>query len=109
MMQTESVTSPAKPFAEPSQYVAHVHAVVLPSEPGVQARRGFGLVWCNLGGATADIGWALEEELGFWGGQGDPLVRDFGSGGIFRDSAGTASGMAYVFLSGTGTFEHVSY
>ena len=38
MMQTEPVTSPAKPFAEPSQYMAHVHAVVLPGEPRVQAK-----------------------------------------------------------------------
>ena len=38
MMQTESVTSPAKPFAEPPQDMVHVHGVVLPGEPRVQAK-----------------------------------------------------------------------
>jgi hypothetical protein len=74
-----------------------------------QPKRGFGLVWCKLGGADAEIGWALEEELGFFEGQGDPLAQDFDSGVIFRDSLGTVNGKAYVFFSGTGAFVHVSY
>ncbi len=41
--------------------------------------------------------------------KGDPLVQDFGSGVIFRDSAGTASGMAYLFFGSTRTFVHASY
>ncbi|MGC9332614.1 MAG: hypothetical protein ACP5JJ_00580, partial [Anaerolineae bacterium] len=53
--------------------------------PGlIQPIRGFGAVWCDLGGATAPIGWALVEELGFWPGNGDPLVQDFEHGVIFR-------------------------
>jgi hypothetical protein len=64
----------------------------------LQPKRGFGLVWCKLGGAEAAIGWALEEEEGFRLGKGDPLVQDFGSGAIFRDSEGTESGMAYAFF-----------
>ena len=74
-----------------------------------QPKRGFGLVWCKLGGADAEIGWALEEELGFFEGQGDPLVQDFDFGVIFRDSLGTVNGKAYVLFSETGTFVHVSY
>jgi len=80
-----------------------------PPADRVQPKRGFGVVWCNLGGSAAAIGWGLEEEAGFWAGKGDPLVHDFGSGVIFRDSAGTVSGMAYVLFSNTGTFVHVSY
>ena len=75
----------------------------------VQPKRGFGVVWCNLGGPAAAIGWGLEEEAGFWAGKGDPLVHDFGSGVIFRDSTGTVNGMAYVLLSNTGTFVHEVY
>ena len=37
-MPSESVSSPAKPLVEPSQYIAHVHVVVLPSDPGVQTK-----------------------------------------------------------------------
>ncbi len=80
-----------------------------PPDELVQPKRGFGQVWCKLGGPEADIGWALEEELGFSAGQGDPLAHDFGSGVIFRDSLGTVNGKAYVFFSYTGTFVHVSY
>jgi hypothetical protein len=64
----------------------------------LQPKRGFGLVWCKLGASEAAVGWALEEEEGFWAGKGDPLVHDFGSGAILRDSAGTESGMAYAFF-----------
>jgi hypothetical protein len=74
-----------------------------------QPKRGFGLVWCKLGGTDAEIGWALEEELGFFEGQGDPLAQDFDFGVVFRDSLGTVNGKAYVFFSETGTFVHVSY
>ena len=38
MTLTESVTSPEKPCTEPSQYMAHVQVVVLPSWPGVQTK-----------------------------------------------------------------------
>ena len=75
----------------------------------VQPKRGFGLVWCELGGPEADIGWGLEEEAGYWQGKGDPLVHDFGAGVIFRDSAGTVSGKAYAFFGVTGTFVHEAY
>ena len=75
----------------------------------VQPKRGFGLVWCKLGGPAAAIGWGLEEEAGYWEGKGDPLVQDFGSGVILRDSAGTASGTAYAFFGSTGTFVREAY
>ncbi len=75
----------------------------------VQPKRGFGLVWCDLGGPEADIGWGLEEEAGYWEGKGDPLVHDFGAGVVFRDSAGTVSGKAYAFFGATGTFVHEAY
>lgn len=39
MTLSESVSSPVKPLAEPSQYMAQVQVVVLPSEPGVQVTR----------------------------------------------------------------------
>jgi hypothetical protein len=82
-----------------------------PPPDRLQPKRGFGLVWCKLGGPEAAIGWALEEEEGYSAGEGDPLplVQDFASGVIFRDSAGMASGRAYVLLSSTNTFEHESY
>lgn len=83
--------------------------VAAPPADRLQPKRGFGLVWCKLGGPAAAIGWALVEEDGFEPGLGDPLVQDFGSGVIVRDSAGTASGMAYVLFSNTGRFVHVSY
>jgi hypothetical protein len=83
--------------------------VATPPADRLQPKRGFGLVWCKLGGPAAAIGWALEEEAGFWAGKGDPLVQDFGSGAIFRDSAGTASGAAYVFFDATSTFVHQPY
>jgi serine/threonine protein kinase len=77
--------------------------------PGkVQPKRGFGAVWCSLGGASAPIGWGLGEEQGFYAGYGDPLVQDFETGIIFRDSDGTNKGKAYV-LFGDGTFKRVNY
>jgi hypothetical protein len=74
-----------------------------------QPIRGFGVVWCNMGGPNVAIGWGLEEEAGFWPGSGDPLVQDFERGVILRDSDGTTRGLAYVLFSGTGTFVRVSY
>lgn len=77
--------------------------------PGlVQPRRGFGAVWCSLGGPSAAIGWGLGEEVGFGSGYGDPMVQDFEKGMIFRDSDGKASGKAYVFFS-DGTFVRTAY
>lgn len=68
--------------------------------PGlVQPKRGFGAVWCELGGPNAAIGWGQEEEAGFGPGYGDPMVQDFERGMIFRDSDGAASRQAYVFFS----------
>jgi serine/threonine-protein kinase len=78
--------------------------------PGkVQPIRGFGAVWCHLGGPSAAIGWGLGEEAGFWPGNADPMVQDFERGFIFRDSDGTTRGMAYVFFSDSGTFVRVHY
>ena len=78
--------------------------------PGkVQPKRGFGKVWCNLGGPSAAIGWGLGEEAGFWAGRGDPMVQDFERGFIFRDSDGTTTGRAYVFFHDSGTFVRVPY
>ena len=37
-MAMPSATSPAKPKAEPSQYMLKAHEVVEPSEPGVQTK-----------------------------------------------------------------------
>jgi hypothetical protein len=68
-----------------------------------QPIRGFGVVWCQLGGPDADIGWALGPEAGFGPGNGDPLVQDFERGLILRDSDGTRTGMAYVLIGRTGT------
>jgi hypothetical protein len=87
------------------------YSCVVPTPPAdrLQPKRGFGLVWCNLGGPYSGIGWALEEEAGFYAGNGDPLVHDFEHGTIFRDSAGTASGTAYVFFDETSTFVHQAY
>ena len=83
--------------------------VATPPADRLQPKRGFGVVWCDLGGPAAAIGWALEEEAGFWAGKGDPLVQDFGAGAIFRDSAGTSNGTAYVFFGETNTFVHQPY
>jgi hypothetical protein len=74
----------------------------------LQPLRGFGRVWCRLGGAAADIGWALAPEAGFGSGYGDPLVQDFTGGLIFRDSLGTASNQAYVFFTDAFEFLRVS-
>jgi serine/threonine protein kinase len=77
--------------------------------PGrVQPKRGFGAVWCDLGAASAPIGWGLGEEVGFGPGYGDPRVQDFDTGIIFRDSDGTTQGKAYVMF-GDGTFVRVNY
>jgi hypothetical protein len=78
--------------------------------PGkVQPKRGFGVAWCNLGGASAAIGWGLQEEAGFGPGYGDPLVQQFQRGFIFRDSDGKTQGLAYVFFRSSGTFVRVGY
>jgi hypothetical protein len=78
--------------------------------PGkVQPKRGFGAAWCQLGGASAAIGWGLGEEAGFWAGNGDPLVQDFERGMIFRDSDGTTKGKAYVFFANSGKFVRKNY
>jgi hypothetical protein len=67
-----------------------------------QPVRGFGAVWCQLGGPDAAIGWGLGPEAGFGPGSGDPLVQDFEGGVILRDSDGTANGLAYVLISSSG-------
>ena len=78
--------------------------------PGqVQPKRGFGAVWCVLGGPSAAIGWGLSEEAGFGPGNGEPLVQDFEHGFIFRDSDGTTKGLAYVFFGDELTFFRVAY
>jgi hypothetical protein len=75
----------------------------------VQPKRGFGAVWCSLGGASAPIGWGLAEEVGFGPGYGDPMVQDFERGSIFRDSDGLSTGKAYVFFVPSNTFVRESY
>ena len=76
----------------------------------VKPWRGFGKIWCELGGpSSAAIGWALEQEKGFSEGNGDPMVQDFEEGVIFRDSSGTANGKVYVFFTTTGRFVHEGY
>ncbi len=78
--------------------------------PGkIQPKRGFGAVWCQLGGPGAAIGWGLQEEAGFGPGNGDPIVQDFERGSIFRDSDGTATDRAYVFFAETMTFVRTAY
>jgi len=74
----------------------------------VQPVRGFGAVWCHLGGPSAQIGWGLGDEVGKGAGNGDPMVQDFERGLIFRDSDGTTRGLAYVLLP-DGTFVRVAY
>jgi hypothetical protein len=77
--------------------------------PGkIQPKRGFGAVWCALGGPSASIGWGLGEEVGFGPGNGDPLVQDFERGTIFRDSDGRSTGRAYVFFA-DGSFVRQGY
>ena len=77
--------------------------------PGrIQPKRGFGAVWCALGGPNAPIGWGLEDEVGKGAGNGDPMVQDFETGVIFRDSDGTMSRKAYILFS-DGTFTRVAY
>ncbi|MGD2206542.1 MAG: hypothetical protein PVH17_07160, partial [Anaerolineae bacterium] len=77
--------------------------------PGkVQPKRGFGAVWCDLGGPGSPIGWGLGEERGFGPGNGDPLVQSFERGVIFRDSDGKTTGRSYIFFA-DGSFVRVSY
>lgn len=78
--------------------------------PGkVRPKRGFGAVWCTLGGPSAAIGWGLTKELGFGPGYGDPLVQDFERGFIFRDSDGLTKGKAYIFFATSSKFVRVDY
>jgi serine/threonine-protein kinase len=77
--------------------------------PGlVQPKRGFGKVWCELGGASSPTGWALAEEVGRGPGNGDPAVQDFERGMILSDSDGRSTHRAYVFFP-DGTFVRVGY
>lgn len=80
-----------------------------PPPSKVQPKRGFGAVWCTLGGPSAAIGWGLAEEAGFGPGYGDPLVQDFEEGFILRDSDGTNHGLAYVFVTDSLKFIRVPY
>ncbi|MGC9335261.1 MAG: hypothetical protein ACP5JJ_13995, partial [Anaerolineae bacterium] len=76
----------------------------------VKPWRGFGKIWCQLGGpSSAAIGWALEQEKGFSEGNGDPMVQDFEEGVIFRDSIGAANSKVYIFFTTTGRFVHEGY
>lgn len=59
----------------------------------VKPIRGFGNVWCGLGGAGANIGWGLDREWGL-----RAVVQDFRSGVIFQDSDGQNRGFAYVLF-----------
>jgi hypothetical protein len=87
-----------------------VYACAASPPPGrFQPIRGFGVVWCSLGGPNVAIGWGLEEEAGFWAGSGDPLVQDFQKGIILRDSDGTTQGLAYVLFSSDATFVRAPY
>lgn len=71
--------------------------------------RGFGWVWCTqLDDPIITIGWGLAGEVGSGPGSGDPLVQEFEHGIIFRDSAGTANFMAYIFLV-DGSVQHEYY
>ncbi len=67
--------------------------------PGlVKPIRGFGNVWCGLGGASAAIGWGLDAEFGYTGAQG-VRAQDFERGVIFQDSDGVQRGLAYVLVN----------
>jgi serine/threonine-protein kinase len=83
--------------------------VASPPAGKIQPKRGFGAVWCQVGGPSAAIGWGLREEAGFGPGNGDPIVQDFERGFIFRDSDGTSTGQAYVFFGDTMTFIREPY
>lgn len=83
--------------------------VASPPSGKIQPKRGFGAVWCQLGGPSAAIGWGLAEEAGFGPGNGDPIVQDFERGFIFRDSDGTSTGQAYVFFGETSKFVRTPY
>jgi hypothetical protein len=78
--------------------------------PGrIQPKRGFGAVWCYLGGPSAPIGWGLSVEVGFGPGYGDPLAQDFEQGIIFSDSDGRNKRQAYVMFLSEGTFLQAGY
>jgi predicted Ser/Thr protein kinase len=83
--------------------------VAYPPPGRLQPKRGFGAAWCQLGGSSAAIGWALAEEAGFGAGYGDPVVQDFERGMIFRDSDGTTQGLAYVFIATDSSFVRAPY
>jgi len=86
-----------------------VYSCAASPPPGlVQPKLGFGAVWCQLGAASAPIGWGLSPEAGFGAGYADPMAQDFQHGVIFRDSDGTTKGLAYVFFA-DGTFVRVPY
>jgi serine/threonine-protein kinase len=86
------------------------YSCVASPPPGrLQPKRGFGAAWCQLGGLSAAIGWALAEEAGFGPGYGDPVVQDFERGMIFRDSDGTTQGLAYVFIATDSSFVRAPY
>ena len=61
--------------------------------------RGFGNVWCGLGGTSALIGWGLDAERGFGAGQGVVRVQDFERGVIFQDSDGAGRNLVYVLFN----------
>jgi len=72
--------------------------------------RGFGKVWCELGGpGSAAIGWALTPEEQHLKGNGDPMVQDFQEGALYRDSLGTANQTVYVLFAATNRFVHEGY
>ena len=86
------------------------YSCVASPPPGkLQPKRGFGAAWCQLGGASAAIGWALVEEVGFGPGYGDPMVQDFERGMIFRDSDGATQGRAYVLIASDSSFVRAPY
>jgi hypothetical protein len=86
------------------------YSCVASPPPGrVQPKRGFGAVWCVLGGPSAAIGWGLAEEAGFGPGNREPVVQDFEHGCIFRDSDGTAKGLAYLLFSDEMEFVRTAY
>jgi serine/threonine-protein kinase len=72
----------------------------------VKPIRGFGNVWCGLGGASANIGWARDREVGFSAAQGIVQVQDFQQGIIFQDSDGSTRNLTYVLFN-TGSFVRV--
>jgi len=69
----------------------------------VKPIRGFGNVWCGLGGTNAGIGWALDQEYGFSASNGSVRAQDFEKGVIFQDSDGVRRGLVYMLFN-TGAF-----